>query len=308
VLLTGASGFVGRHLTARLVRDGAAVSALVRRADTPLPDTVAAVPIPATADELAASVEAARPDVCIHLATHFVATHVPGDVAPMLEANVVLGTRLAQALVDAGPVPLIDTGSAWQHVGGHRFRPANLYAATKQALADILTAFSSRHGLPVSRLTLTDTYGPDDPRPKLVPALVRADRTGEPLAMGSGRQLIDLVHVDDCVEAFVRLAARVRRGGGGGSPIAECDGPSGFSVSSGAPLTVRELVERAEAAAGRPLPIRWGARPDRTVDAEPPRSPDPWLSGWRPEVGILDGLRGLFRPGGAAGDPQGVAH
>jgi nucleoside-diphosphate-sugar epimerase len=308
VLLTGASGFVGRHLAARLVRDGAAVSVLVRRPDTPLPDAVAAVPIPATADELAASVEAARPDVCIHLATHFVAAHVPADVAPMLEANVVLGTRLAQALVDAGSVPLIDTGSAWQHVGGDRFRPANLYAATKQALADILTAFSSRHGLPVSRLTLTDTYGPDDPRPKLVPALLRADRTGEPLAMGSGRQLIDLVHVDDCVAAFVRLAARVRRPFGEGAPATTGDGQGGFSVSSGAPLTVRELVERAEEAAGRRLPVRWGARADRTVDAEAPRSPDPRLPGWQPEVGIVDGLRGLFRPRGAAGEPHGVAH
>jgi nucleoside-diphosphate-sugar epimerase len=276
-LVTGATGFVGGHLARRLVADGERVVALVRDPSSPrLPAGVEALPIPADTAAFVAAVRQAHPDICIHLATHFVAQHTMDDIGPLVDANLGFGTRLAEALVALGSPPLIDAGTVWQHLGGERFRPANLYAATKQAFADILTAYP----LPVGRLTLTDTYGPDDPRPKLVPALVHAARTGEPLAMGSGQQLVDLVHVDDVVDAFLQLAADFR--------------PETFVVTSGQPVTVRELVGFAEKAAGRPLPVQWGARPERSVDAVAPRSPDPTLPGWRPRVDLVTGLRPLL--------------
>lgn len=276
-LVTGATGFVGRHLVRRLVAEGAGVTALVRDpASSRLPAGVTPVAIPDDPADLVDAVKQAQPDICLHLATHFVAQHTLDDVGPLVAANVGFGMRLAEALVAAGSVPLIDTGTVWQHLGGERFRPANVYAATKQAFADILAAYP----LPVARLTLTDTYGPDDPRPKLVPALVRAARTGEALAMGSGQQLVDLVHVDDVIDAFLQLAGDFE--------------PATFVVSSGLPVTVRDLVDIASLAAGRPLPVRWGARAERAVDAEAPRSPDPTLPGWQPRVDLITGLRPLL--------------
>jgi nucleoside-diphosphate-sugar epimerase len=271
-LVTGATGFVGGHLARRLVADGERVVALVR---DPIraPEGVEAVRIPEDTAALVEAVKRAEPDICLHLATHFVAQHTVADIGPLVEANVGFGMRLAEAL---GEIPLIDTGTVWQHLGGERFRPANVYAATKQAFADILAAYP----LPVARLTLTDTYGPGDTRPKLVPALVHAARTGETLAMGSGTQLVDLVHVDDVAAAFRHLAADFR--------------PETFVVTSGQPVTVRELVGFAEKAAGRPLPVQWGARPERSVDAVAPRSPDPTLPGWRPRVDLVTGLRPLL--------------
>ena len=287
-LVTGATGFVGGHLVRHLLADDRDVVALVRDPGrSRLPAGVEVVPIPGDPGELAAAVLAARPDVCLHLATMFVAVHGPDDVVPMLDANVVFGARLAEALVAAGGVPLVDTGTVWQHIGGAAYAPANLYAATKQALADILRAYTVAHGLPVARLTLADTYGPGDRRPKLVPALLRAARTGEPLPMRSGGQVVDLVHVDDVVAAFVMVAdGLVRRPDLAGS----------FVVSSGAPLTVRQVVARAEEAAGRALPVQWGARPDRPVDALVPRAPGGPVPGWRPRIDLVAGLRPLFGP------------
>ena len=294
VLLTGATGFVGGHLARSLVARGVAVTALVRPASSGrVPDGVIANAIPDSADELASVVGAARPDVCVHLATNFLARHQPDDVVSLLEANVIFGARLAEALVAVGGTPLIDVGTLWQHVDGARFRPANLYAASKQALADVLVAYSLRHGLPVARLTLTDTYGPDDARPRLIPLLLRAAATGAEVPLSSGTQLIDLVHVHDVVAAFELLADRLTDQDQPLVPSPE--GTTGFGVSSGAPITIRQLVATLEQVVGHPMDVHWGAQPDRQVEMREPWDPGPPPPGWHPHIDLPTGLATLLR-------------
>lgn len=296
VLLTGATGFVGRHLARSLVARGVTVVALVRPGSRrTVPPGVVAVPVPESAADLEAAVRAARPHVCVHLATHFVAQHRPDDVATLLEANVVFGARLAEALVAVSGIPLVDVGTVWEHVDNDRYQPANLYAASKQALADLLVAYSLRQGLPLARITLTDTYGPDDDRPRLVPLLVSAASTGADVPLSSGTQLIDLVHVTDVVEAFELMIARLTDEHDPLVPVP--DGTTRVGLSSGAPVTVRELVATLDRLSGRPLAVRWGARPDRKVEMRQPWDPGPPLAGWRPRVGLEAGLRALLTPG-----------
>ncbi len=299
VLLTGATGFVGGHLAATLVGQGVEVVALTRPGSTrPLSPGVTAVRVPATAAALESAVRAARPDVCAHLATLFLAQHRPEDVVPLIEANLVLGTRLAEALAAVGDVPLVDVGTVWQHVGGAGYCPANLYAATKQAMADLLTAYALRHGLPVVRLTLTDTYGPRDPRRRLLPALVEAAAERTPVELSSGHQLVDLVHIADVVRAF---DAVMRRVGDAHDPLVPAsDGSTRFGVSSGAPVSIRDLVATLDSVSPHPVDARWGARPDRPLEMREPWDAGPPVPGWSPSVALADGLAELVaeRAGG----------
>ena len=289
-LVTGATGFVGRHLCRRLVADGWEVTAVVR--DPGSPRVPAGVAAEAPPDDHAGFVDLVRnadPEVCLHLATHFAAEHRPNDVVPMLDANVVLGTRLAEALVDAGGVPLVNTGTAWQHVGGADYDPVSLYAATKQAFTDILRYHAARRGLPVATLTLVDTYGPDDDRAKLVPALLDVGRSGRPLELSDGGQMIDLVHIDDVVGAFVLVIDLLRSD----RASVAADGTTRWAVSSGRPVTLRDLVSRFSTATCLPIDARWGVRPRRAVEMR-----EPWPSvapppGWRPTVDLDHGLGAL---------------
>lgn len=286
-LVTGVTGFVGSHLARSLVRDGVEVHALVRpgaRLDR-IPDLVGDLVLHEDGGALDDVVVAAGPDITYHLATNFIAEHQPGDVAALVTDNVLFPARLAEALARAGRPAVVNVGTAWQHVGGAAYRPKNLYAATKQAFEDLLRHYVERGELSVLTLNLFDTYGPLDHRGKLLSALLRSLDSGVELEMSSGQQLIDLVHVDDVVRAL-RLAGERCQG-------TACAGEQ-FGVSSGDAPSLRGVVELLGDVAGRPVPVRWAARPDRPGEMLEPWDAGPRLPGWQPQVSLAAGLRALL--------------
>jgi nucleoside-diphosphate-sugar epimerase len=287
-LVTGVTGFIGSHLAPALAAQGVEVHALVRPSVDS--DRLAVVrehltvhTVEPNIDSVHAAVVAAAPDVCFHLATHFVAQHALDEIDALAEANIVFPMRVAESLADSGVARFVNVGSAWQHVESAPYRPKGLYAATKQAFDDVLAAYTWSSRLAVVSLRFFDTYGPNDPRGKVVDALVRAAVRGEPIDMGSGEQLIDLVHVDDAVAALIVAAD---------APV-DAGAPARFAVSSGRPVRLRELAELVAQASGRALNARWGAREDRPDEMMTPWDAGPPLPGWSPKISLEDGLCAL---------------
>ena len=278
-LVTGGTGFVGTALLRRLVADGWTVDALVRTPDPTLPPGVTARVIPPTVEGIIDLVGTIAPTHCFHLATAFRGVHVPADITPLMDTNLTFGTMLAEACIRIPGIRFVNTGTVWQHYDAAPYSPVSLYAATKQAFADILTFYAEVHDLAVHSIELMDTYGPDDPRPKLIPFLVQAARAGTVLEMTDGTQLIDLVHVEDAVGALLATAAALA-------------GPVYGARGDGA-ITLRELVERFQRATGLTLDVRWGVRPSR-----PREMMRPWMTadpppGWSPRIRLDDGLAAL---------------
>src|SRR5262249_51804252 len=160
-------------------------------------------------------------------------------------ANISLGTYLTEAMIKTGTEKLVNAGTYTQHYRGNDYSPVNLYAATKQAFQDILQFYVEAHGLQVVTLKLFDTYGPADQRTKLFHHLKQAAR-GQQLPMRPGHQLIDLVYIDDVVEALVLAAQRLL--------THRCKGHEQYGVYSGNPVTLREIVGSFERQLGRKLP------------------------------------------------------
>jgi nucleoside-diphosphate-sugar epimerase len=283
-LVTGATGFVGGHLTRRLLADGWTVHALARPPLTRVPAGADAVEVPGTTGALVDAVAAIAPDVCFHLATRFQPRHDVDDVAPLVDANVTFGAQLAEALARTTRTPLVNVGTAWQHYEGRPSSPTSLYAATKQALAEILEYYRQVEELPVATLELFDTYGPGDTRPKLVNLLLDAAQSGTTLEMSPGEQLIDLLHVDDAVDALCAVAVPLVDGAAAGGT---------FAARSGAPLSLRELVALVGDVTGSDVSVRWGARPYRPREMMEPWPAPPPPPGWAPRVALRDGLRAL---------------
>lgn len=295
-LVTGVTGFVGSHLARALLADGVEVHAAVRPGARlervpELRDAVV-LHVDDTPDALVRAVAEARPDATYHLATNFIAEHGPGDAGALVADNVGFPSRLVDALGPDGRV-FVNVGTAWQHVDGARYRPKNLYAATKQAFEDVLAFSVSSGRVRAVTVNLYDSYGPLDRRGKLLSALVDALRTGDVLGASSGRQVVDLVHVDDVVRGL-RAAADACA-----DDALPADVPY-FSLSSGRPCTLRELVDALGVVAGRPVPVEWGVRPDRVGDMTSPWDAGPPVPGWTPRVDLETGLAALLADAGVA--------
>lgn len=286
-LITGVTGFIGQRLARRLLGEGWTVHALLRGAPpTKMPGLITHH-YAGRMEDVVNAVVAGSPDVTFHLASLYLADHRPEQVGDLVASNVLLTAQLAEALSISVDCRLINTGTAWQHHRGATYLPVNLYAATKQAGADLLRYYADGRGLSVITLKLFDTYGPGDTRRKLVQLLVEAAVSGRRLDMSPGEQRVDLTHVDDVVQAYV-LAAELL--------CATATIEETFFVG-GDRLSVRELADRVASALARPVDARFGGRPYRAREVMEPVAAVPLLPGWRPATSLSDGIRALADSG-----------
>lgn len=282
-LVTGATGFAGRHLVRRLASDGWGVHAVTRASSQRrpvLPLSVVLHELDDVVGEVGAVITTIRPDVVFHLAA-LSAHHVAGQLRPLIEANVTFSAAVASACAATGS-QMIHVSSSAKHYGGAIYSPVSFYGATKQAQCDLVQYFVEAEGLDAREVCLFDTYGPDDDRGRLVTLLLDAAASGAPLALSSGRQLIDLTHIDDVAAALVMLARHEQ-------PV------SRLVVRAGAPRTIRALADLVSQVTGRPINARWGARPERPREMITEWQVPSDDVGWQPQIPLQVGLQRLWR-------------
>lgn len=286
-LVTGATGFVGGHLARRLSAEGWEVHVIVRREATdplvtPLGTRGTVHRHTGATDALAKSIAFARPDVVFHLASRFVADHQTSDVERLVGDNLLFGAQVLDAMRVAGVQRIVNAGSAWQHYQNRDYSPVSLYAAIKQAFVDIIAFYVEAHAFRAVTLELTDTYGPRDTRPKLIPIMLDAEKSGRELSMVRPETRVDFVHVDDAVEAFMVAGRRLLAPGSAAHDV--------FAVRSAAPVALRELFAAWNRARGTSLRAKWGERPHRARMVLEPWTQGTPLPGWAPRVALERGL------------------
>jgi nucleoside-diphosphate-sugar epimerase len=291
ILLTGATGFIGVHLAkslcthhdvAALLRPQAKIERLAKV--TSLRHLI----WDGDKTSLPALLNDVRPEVIIHLAGYFVGEHKADDVVILIDSNIGFPTALLHAAVQAGCLHFINTGSYWQHYENASYAPVNLYAATKQAFATTL-ACCVADGMLQNALTLelTDTYGPGDLHPKLIPLLEQMAAGGNTLAMSPGQQFLDFVHIDDIVAGYVQALALL-------SAIPEHQAHA-YALRSNQPIRLKDFITLYNEASPQPVNVEWGARPYRPREFMEPWTQGEVLPGWSPKIDLFDGLRALLR-------------
>ncbi len=288
--VTGGTGYLGGRLVASLLAEGWAVTVLVRRSSDRARVSalqqrgVRIAEHDGSTAQLVELLSTSAPSVVWHAATRFVGEHAIGDVAPLVQDNVVFGTQLLEAMYRTGARSLVVAGSAWQQHDNVDYAPVSLYAASKQAFEAMAAWYSDVAGMRIVVTRFTDVYGPDDERRKLLWALRTAERMQSTLEMNDGSPYIDLLHVDDAIAAL-RVAANRARADGGAMER--------WAVRPGRALRLRELVALWEAVRGTTLKVMWGARPLRARETMIPWTSGELLPEWAPRISLEDGVRAL---------------
>jgi CDP-paratose synthetase len=293
IFITGATGFIGLHLSKKLLAEGNELFfTLLPHEKNPFEGDTR-VKFYLLNNEgiysLITFLKSNQIEGVIHLAS-FVqsAEHFSDDIEKLIDTNLKFSTIVLEAAVQAGVQWFINTGTYWQYYNNAIYSPVNLYAATKQAFMDIARYYWETNKINFSSIILFDTYGSNDTRPKIFNLWERIARSGEVLAMSKGEQLIDISHIDDIVNAFATLALHLQN--------SHPEVPNGavFAVKANQRYTLKELALIYEETTQTKLNINWGGREYREREVM-----DPWLSGivvpgWKPKVSVEQGIKSLL--------------
>ena len=289
VLITGATGFIGKHLIDRLFNDGHEIFiTLLPHENNPfdITETTGFVLDGDYMQNLKTFMSENTIDGIIHLAS-FVQSgdHNSEEVPRLIDTNVKFSVLILESAVYAKVKWFINTGTYWQHYNNKDYSPVNLYAATKQAFMDIARFYWETEKINFCTIKLFDTYGPNDTRPKIFNLWDGIARSGETLDMSSGEQLIDISHVDDIISAFELLAKHLQ------NQHPDVKNGDVFAVKANKRYTLKQLATIYEVASNTKLNINWGARQYRDREVMIPWIDGVIVPGWKPKFDIEAGIK-----------------
>ena len=285
ILVTGASGFIGRRALAPLLRQGFEVHAAARH-----PGGLDADGVHLHAVDLLEAggarrlIGAVRPSHLLHFAWY--AEHGKFWSSPLnlewLAATLSLMREFAAAggrrFVGAGTGAEYDwTGAGSCDESATPLRPATLYGAAKASAYLTGSAFAATEKLSFAWGRIFHLFGPGEGENRLIPALIRAHLREENMDCGPENHRRDFLSADSVADAFAALCAS--------------DIEGAVNIGSGDPQTYQDLSETIARLAGSRGNIRFGGTRDPGPGTVVPNVERLLRGvGWKPRTSLKDSL------------------
>lgn len=292
VLLTGGTGFLGRHVAAELTRRGVREIVSPRSAETDLTDARAT-------GELLAQV---KPDLILHLAAKVGGIGAnqrhPGT---FFRDNMAMGLNVLESARRQGTSKVVIAGTicAYPKFAPIPFREDDLwngypeetnapYGIAKKALLVMAQAYRQEFGSNFVMLFPVNLYGPHDnfdlETSHVIPAMIRKfwsareANAPEVVLWGDGSPSREFLYVDDCARGLVDAAERY-------------DDPDPVNLGAGFEITMRDLAAKIASRVGFEGRIVWdttrpNGQPRRMLDVSRARE----RFGFTAQVGLDEGL------------------
>lgn len=299
VLVTGAGGFIGSHLTEHLVRLGTHTKAFVHYNSSGswgwLDQSTHKKDIEVVAGDIRDLDNVRRAmhqvEIVFHLAAlvgipysyhapiSYVRTNVEGTANVLQTAldagvNLVIHTSTSEVYGTACYVPMDEA---------HPLQGQSPYAASKIGADKLAEAFHFSFGLPVSTIRPFNTYGPRQSARAIIPTIIVQALTQPALSLGNLKPLRDLTYIEDTVNAFIIIAQQPKAIG------------QVINIGSGQEISVENLAKTILQLMGKSLPIICDEQRVRPRGSEverlfaDTRKAQQFLD-WYPRTGLKEGL------------------
>ncbi|MCK5037908.1 MAG: GDP-mannose 4,6-dehydratase [Thermoplasmata archaeon] len=302
VLITGAGGFIGSHLTERLVNMGAEVTAFVRynsRNDFGLielldEETLSKINIvPGDLKDSEAIMKAAKgKDIIFHLGAMIaipysyihpretIDTNVQGTLnvltaAKELDIEKIVHTSTSEVYGTAQYVPIDEK---------HPLNPQSPYAASKVSADHLAMSYHHSFDLPVATIRPFNTYGPRQSARAIIPTIISQALSSDTINLGALDPTRDLTYVADTVDGFIKVASSEKS-------IGEV-----INIGSNFDISIGDLAKKIAQIIGKDVEIKLDEKRIRPKSSEVERlraSNDKAKSllSWEPEHSLDDGLK-----------------
>lgn len=225
VLVTGASGFIGSHLTRRLVNEGAKVYGLIRCGSSSdlwriqdIFNKIEVVRIDIRDYEsLLTAIKKIEPVKIFHLAASVNVSRSLHLLPEMVDTNITGTLNLLRALDHIEYDCFINTGTSEEYgnnptpfIEDQPMMPVSPYSASKASTTMFCQMLHKTVGLPITTLRPFLTYGPMQEANMLVPSVIKSTIEGRTIEMTKGEQTREFNYVDDVVDGFIRASISPR--------------------------------------------------------------------------------------------------
>lgn len=282
-LITGATGFIGSHLTRRLVglgervsifirsnSDRSAIKAVLEKLDRHEVDL-------RTASTVSRAIDMIEPTIVFHCAAAGVSDpFLPPDEA--IRSNVYGTINLLRAIKGRARVIVLRTPG--------EIEALNVYAAAKAAAWQFCRMYRRTQGWPIAGAMVYQVYGPHQDRKNVIPSAIEAALNDRDFAMTSGRSQRDWIYIDDVIDALIAQAQ------------ADRFDVDSIDLGTGSTLSVRAVVERIYQLIGRGGKPIVGALPDRPGEVDIQKADvtaAASILNWYAKTPIDDGLKATIQ-------------
>lgn len=284
VILTGARGFIGKHMLNRLLADNYHVVAL-KRPGTEVTSTSENVEW-ISFNDLECNKDKLK-DIhgIIHLATDYGRTG-ENPLISQLQCNVLLPLQLLE-LARQNNIPRFLSADTFFGKFEAQYKYMKSYIMSKRHFKELAFDFASQSDVAIANVRLEHVYGEGDGANKFIPFVISSlKKDNEILKCTSAVQRRDFVYVDDVVDAFICILNH--------SPT---DNFIEYEVGCGTSHKLKEMIEEIKLQMASCTEIEYGAVPMRSDEIMDSVADLTQLNaiGWSPKYDLRSGIREMLR-------------
>lgn len=245
ILLTGSSGFIGSELLNELSKKYKIyVTIRKKRKNLNQNQNINEIFFK-NYEQLNRKLKNVRVDVVIHCATHYVKYHNEKDIKKLAESNILFGNLILENLKKMKVKKFINFTTVWENYNGKKDNFYNLYSVYKKNFSNIMKYYKKiHHGIKFYNLIISDTFGDNDKRKKLINTLKTNYKKNKLTSIVSKRLSMNLLNVKDISNAIkIILKKKINS--------------NDYVLKNNQDFSIFEIVDRINKISVKKIKIKW---------------------------------------------------
>ena len=290
ILITGSTGFVGRHLVPKLTKQHQVTELTINLEESNelFGDNTQKILITNNQINLVERIKQTNPEIVIHLASFLTSEDDYNTMQKLIDTNILFLCRLLDTLKDIKIKLFVNTGTFAEYFQGDGIlQPAYLYSATKTAARFFVDYYSNAYSFNYITIAPYTIYGGKDTKKKVIDIIYESLNSEKPMKLSPGNQVLDFIHIEDVTDFYVSIVEN----------YLQIPNKQVFQLGTGKGISLKELASVLEHKTGKTANIRWGAKSYRKTDvmyAVADITPQFNLLNWQPQIMLEEGIKKII--------------